>query len=50
MFVLFDSIHIPYSGFSTRSYIFVNYNLAGLYFGAIDSAQKYVPIKIHFDE
>ena len=24
-----------------RSYIFVNYYLAGLYFGAIDSVQKY---------
>ena len=33
-----------------RNYIFINYYLAGLYFGVIDSAQKYVPIKIHFDQ
>ena len=33
-----------------QSYISVNYYLAGLYFGAIDSAQKYVSIKIHFNE
>ena len=32
------------------SYIFINYYLAGLYFGAIDSAHKHLPIKIHFDE
>ena len=42
--------HIPYSGFLMQSYIFVNYYLAGLYFGAIDSVQKYVPIKGYFDE
>ena len=32
------------------SYIFLNYYLVGLYFGTIDSMQKYPPIKIHFDE
>ena len=41
---------IPYSGFLAGNYIFVNNYLAGLCFGATDSAQKYVPIKIHFDE
>ena len=41
---------VPYRGFLMRSYIFVNYYLAALYFGAIDSVWKYVPIKIHFDE
>ena len=42
--------NIPYSGFLMRSYIFMNYYLAGLYFGAIHSVGIYVSIKIHFDE
>ena len=41
---------ILYSGFLMRSYIFMNYYLAGLYFGTSDSVRKYIPIKIHFDE
>ena len=41
---------ILYSGFFTWNYIFVNYYLAVLYFGAFNIVQKYVPIKIHFDE
>ena len=32
------------------NYILVNYYLAGLQFGGIDSVQKYLPIKIYFDE
>ena len=32
------------SGYFKWSYIFVNYYLAELYFGAIDSVQKYLPI------
>ena len=33
--------YIPYGGFFTRHY----FHLVGLYFDAIYSAQKYVPIK-----
>ena len=33
--------YIPYGGFFIRHY----FHLVGLYFDAIDSAQKYVPIK-----
>ena len=32
------------------SCIFINYYSAGLYFGTVDSVQKYPPIKVHFDE
>ena len=35
-----ESSYILYSGFLAWSYIFVNYYLAGLYFGASDSARK----------
>ena len=33
-----------------RSYIFVDYYLAGLYFATIDSVRKCLPIKIYFNE